>query len=286
MKLNWIKGLLAIVWTISCLTPVDVFSQKSKFYVLAYKYKPGDKYRVSTSSYSNFTATSGLYNNSYSSETSFDLYQEIEGADDEAYDMKIRLDLTRFTENGKNFTYKLGNMFRGDLIHLSFDRFGKVLPETVVYTAVDTTHAQKLKQSSFITLIFVPLPDRALKIGDTWKVTDLLSAEEINNLAGSVIGISKPDIRGAYTLDSVDAGQARIKLSLEISGNGKPANLREMPELDFLLQINGTFSFNIPDGKITYGSVTTEAVGVTSIGETNVDFKGSYTSVFSVEKYK
>lgn len=264
----------------------DVYAQKSKLYVLVYKYKEGDKYRVTTSTYKSFTAVSGIYNNSYSGETTIDLYQEIEGADDEAYDMKISMELTRFTENGKNMTYKLSHVLKGDEIRFSFDRFGKILRGTVQYQSADSTRLNKQEQLTLINNIFVPLPDRAMKTGDTWKVTDFLNAEQLALLAGSSYGIKKPDVSGVYTLENVDEGVAKISLTLEVSGSGKLTELKDTPELDFLIQISGSFNFNIAEGKIINGSLTTEAVGVTTIGKETVEFKGNSSTAFSVEKYK
>lgn len=264
----------------------DAYSQKSKLYVLVYKYKEGDKYRITTSTYKNFSSVSSIYNNTLSGETTVDLYQEIEGADEEAYDMKIRMELTRFTENGKNLTYKLSQVLRGDEIQLSFDRFGKILEGTVHYHAADSASLKKHEQVSLINNIFVPLPDRALKAGDTWNVTDFFNAEQLSSLAGSSYGIKEPDVRGFYTLENVDQGIAKITLSLEVSGNGKLTELQDMPELDFLLQIAGTFDFNITEGKIVNGNLTTDAVGVTTIGKENIEFKATTSTSFSIEKYK
>lgn len=264
----------------------DAYAQKNKLYVLVYKYKEGDKYRVTTSTYKSFTAVSGIYNNSYSGETTIDLYQEIEGADDEAYDMKISMELTRFAENGKNMTYKLSHVLKGDEIQFSFDRFGKILQGTVHYQSADSTRLNKQEQQTLINNIFVPLPDRAMKTGDTWKVTDFLNAEQLALLAGSSYGIKKPDVSGVYALENVDEGVAKISLTLEVSGSGKLIELKDTPELDFLIQISGSFNFNIAEGKIVNGSLTTEAVGVTTIGKETIEFKGNSSTAFSVEKYK
>jgi hypothetical protein len=227
-----------------------------------------------------------MYNNTYSGETTVDLYQEIEGADEEAYDMKIRMELTRFTENGKNLTYKLSQVLRGDVIQLSFDRFGKILEGTVHYQAADSASLKKHEQVSLINNIFVPLPGHALKAGDTWNVTDFFNAEQLSSLAGSSYGIKEPDVRGLYTLESVDQGIAKISLTFEVSGNGKLTELHDMPELDFLIQIAGIFDFNITEGKIVNGNLTTDAVGVTTIGKENIEFKATASTAFSIEKYK
>ncbi len=277
--------LLLAFWAFG-VCPSSLYPQKSKLYVLAYKYKEGDKYRVSTSSYNSFTTVSGKYASTFTSETAFDVYQEIEGGDEEAYDMKMRIELTRFSENGKNFTYKLGSLFRGDEIRLSFDRFGHVLPGTVEQTLSDSTQVISHKVSSLIPLLFLPLPDRAIKTGDTWQITDFLSPEQLLSLVGPSFGIKKPEIRGIYTLESVNESLATVSLSVEISGSGRPAETKGLPELDFLIQMTGSFVFSIAEGKVINGNLTTDAVGVAVIGDMNVDFKGNLQSVFSVEKYK
>ncbi|KAB2879607.1 hypothetical protein F9K33_08685 [bacterium] len=274
-----------IVFLTGCLS-FNVYSQKAKFYVLVYKYKEGDKYRITASTYKNFSTTAGTFTNSFSGETSFDLFQEIEGADDEAADMKIRIELTRQTENGKNLTYKLSKVFKGDELRLTFDRFGRILPKSVQYQYSDSQRVHQSESLSLLRNIFVPLPDRALKAGDTWDVTEVFEAEQLAALAGSSYGIKRPDVRGLYTLESVDEGVAKIVLHLEVSGNGKLVELKDSPELDFLLQIEGIFYFEIAEGKIVNGSITTEAVGVTSMADAIIDFKGSLMSTFTMEKYK
>lgn len=264
----------------------DVYAQKSKLYVLVYKYKEGDKYRVTTSTYRSFSTSSGIYKNAFTGETTIDLYQEIEGADDEAYDMKIRTELTRHTENGRNLTYKLSHVLKGDEIQFSFDRFGKILEGTLHYQASDSSRMKKSDQVALVSNIFIPLPDRALKTGDTWKVTDFLTSGQLARLAGSSYGIKTPDVNGIYTLESEDAGIAKISLTLEVSGTGNLTELSGTPELDFLIQISGSFDFNIVEGKIITGSLTTDAVGVTTIGKETVEFKGNASTAFSSEKYK
>ncbi|MBL7995140.1 TULIP family P47-like protein [bacterium] len=263
----------------------NVYSQKAKFYVLVYKYKEGDKYRITTSTYKNFSTTAGAFTSSFSGETSFDLFQEIEGADDEAADMKIRIELTRQTENGKNLTYKLSGMFKEVEVRLAFDRYGRVLPNSAQYQKIDSQRASQSEQLSLLSNIFVPLPNRAVKAGDAWDVSEVFGAEQLSALAGSSYGIKRPDVRGQYTLESVDDGIAKIVLHLEVSGNGKLTELKDSPEFDFLLQIDGIFHFEVAQGKIVNGSITTEAVGVASMGDTNIDFKGSLMSTFNVEKY-
>lgn len=268
------------------LYPSDTYSQKSKLYVLVYKYKEGDKYRVTTSTYKSYSTSSRIYNSSFSGETTIDLYQEIEGADEEAYDMKIRTELTRHTENGRNLTYKMDNVIKGDEVQFSFDRFGKILEGTLQYQASDSSRAKKSEDLALISNIFVPLPDRALKTGDTWKVTEVFSAELLAHLAGSSYGIKAPDVNGIYTFESADAGIAKITLTLEVSGTGKLTELIDAPELDFLIQISGSFDFNITEGKVINGSLTTDAVGVTTIGTETIEFKGNASTAFSSEKYK
>lgn len=277
---------VAIICLLSVCITFHAHSQKGKFYALVYKYKEGDKYRITTSTYKNFSTTSQSYNNSFSGETSFDLYQEVEGADDEACDMKVRFELTRHTENGKNMTYKLPGVFKGDELMLTFDRFGKILPKSIEYHSGDSTNARAQEQLSLFRNIFIPLPDRALKTGDTWDVSDVFDEDQLNILAGSSYGMKKPDVRGQYLLESVEDGKAKIALDLEISGNGRLSELRDSAEFDILLRITGTFNFDVVNGKVLDGNINTEAAGVTKIGQQKVDFKGSLMSTFTIEKYK
>lgn len=268
------------------VSSLKIYSQTSKLYVLAYKYSEGDKYRITSSTYKNFSTISASYTNSTSGETTFDLYQEVLGVDDEACDMKIRIELTRQTVNGKNLTYKLANVLKGDEVILSFDRFGKILPKSVEYHSSDTLRARSQQHLSLLRNIFLPLPDRALKTGDTWAVSEVFDEEQLAALAGSAYGIEKPEVQGMYTLESIDEGKAKIVLSLEVSGNGKLSELRDLAELDFLMQITGTFYFNVTEGKIVGGNISVDAAGITTIGQQSVDFKGSHISTFAVEKYK
>lgn len=281
--------LLSIV-SLMCLL-CGIFSppavaQKNRLYVLAYKYKEGDKYRITSSIYKTFTTKSGTYSQSLTGETGFDLYEEIEGADDEAYDMKVRIELTRQTENGKNLTYKLANVFKGDEVRLSFNRFGKIIPNSVEYHTTDSSGKYDKERLSMVRNIFVPFPDKALKIGDTWKVSDVIDKEQLEVLAGASYGIKNPDVNGIYTLESVEEGIAKITLHLEVSGNGKLIELNNALELDFLLMISGNFYFSITDGKIINGNISTDAAGVTVMGDQTIEFKGSHMSTFSIEKYK
>jgi hypothetical protein len=264
----------------------DVQAQRNRSYALIYKYKEGDTYRVSTSTYQNFSTTSKAYSHSTYGETAFDLYEEITGSDHEAYDMTVRIELTKQTVNGQNLTYKLSNLFKDDIIKFTFDRFGKILDSTVQYENISNKKETIQKRLASVRNIFLPFPNHLIKVGDSWKIEDYFDRKQIDQMFTSPYGMTQPEVRGVYSLDSVDQGTAKIGLALDILGGGKLAASGDSMQVDFAAQITGTFYFNIIEGKIANGNLITQITGLGKLSNEDVEFTGSEVTSFTSEKYK
>ncbi len=275
-----------ILFLIFLVSAPNAYAQKNRLYALTYKYKEGDKYRISTGTYQNFSTASKSYNHSSYGETAFDLYEEITGADGESFDTSVKIELTRHTVDGRNLTYKMANLFTGDALKFTFDRFGKIKGSTVQYENVSGKKESFEKNLNIIRNIFIPLPSYPVKLGDAWKIEDYFDQKQIHEMFASEYVTAVPEVRGAYSLDNVDQGIAKIGLSLEISGIGKLSAAGDSLQLDYLVQVTGAFYFNIIDGKITTGSLITQIGGLGKSSDEEIEFNGSEITNFNSEKYK
>lgn len=281
MKTCWMIGLCAL------LSAGNIFSQKSKIVVLTYKYKPGDQYRVTTSTYRNFSTTSAVYSHSSYGETAFDVYQEVTAFDGKIYDMNAEIELTRYTREGENLTYKLQKILSGETFAFAFDRFGKILEGSVKYEkSTDIKEKDRSAQLKLFENIFVPLPLSPITIGDKWKIDDYYSKEKLYQLFGSEYGITSPSISGEYKLESVVGTMARISLSVDVTGDGKFDDGQRKFGVNFLFKITGEYEFSIADGKMKTGNVTAEMAGVGMLDNKEVEFTGTESTSFVVEKIK
>lgn len=281
MRIIWMSGLCAM------LLAGNVFSQKSKIVVLVYKYKPGDQYRVTTSTYRNFSTTSPVYSNASYGETAFDVYQEVTAFDGEIYDMSAEIELTRYTRDGENLTYKLQKVLSGETFAFAFDRFGKILNESVKYEkSAGVKEKDRSAQLKLFENVFIPLPSDPIKVGDKWKITDYYSKEKLLQLFGNEYGIASPSISGEYKLESVDGSIAKISLLVDVSGDGKFDDGKRKFGVNFLFKISGEYQFSIIEGKIKTGGVTAEMAGVGMLDNKEVEFSGTESTSFVVEKIK
>lgn len=280
MKTKWL-GILGFVLLMA--GHQQTIAQKSRLHVLTYKYAKGDKQRVSTSTYRNFTTTSPVYKNSVYGETAFDVYEEILDSREELYTMACTFELTRLTRNGENLTYKLARLFKDDVMRLTVDRYGVVDTASVRYE--NTTGRSKgsmANQTNIVRNFFVPLPDHPVKVGDQWKVTDYYSFDYLSTLVGDV-RLSQPTVRGAYTLESVDRNRATISLNMEFGGRGDLAEGTNAFGVEFFILVKGEFVLNLTEGKLVSGTLNADVAGLGELNRAEVQFKGSQTTSFNVE---
>ncbi len=252
------------------------FSQKERFYVFTYKFKNNDKIRVSVSEYKNFSTVAGNYNNSLYQETSYDLYQDINYVDEDGIaESTMRFELTKNTINGQNMTYELANIFKNDNLVVSFDRYGKV-KKAEYKNNKEEPNKKFEKLASQLAQIYIVLPDKPMKVGESWELpenTELLSVVE-------QFKIQKPQIFSKMTFSSADNNVATIKIKYEISGTGK----LEKMVLNYLIQAEGKIYFDLTAGRLINGNILTQVVAESDNVKQKVEFNGSISSSFNVEK--
>lgn len=280
MKTTW-PGILGLLLVLA--GGQEAIAQKNRLHVLSYKYAKGDKQRVSTSTYRNFTTTSPVYKNSVYGETAFDVYEDILENREELYTMACTFELTRWTRNGENLTYKLARMFKDDVMRLTMDRYGVVDTASVRYeNTAGHTKGRMANQTNIVRNFFIPLPDHPVKVGDQWKVTDYYSFDYLSTLVGDV-RLTQPTVRGAYTLESVDRNRATISLNMEIGGRGDLSEGTNAFGVEFFILVKGEFVLNLTEGKLLSGTLNADVAGLGELNRSEVQFKGSQTTSFNVE---
>ncbi len=271
-----------MVWLL-VLPWLSVAAQKGKAYVLTYKFSAGEEIRVSTSTYRTFTAGLKGHKKSSYGETAFDLYQTISNADGGVYDVDARVEVTRVTRDGQNFTYKLSKLFAGHRIYFTVDRFGTVdVTRTSLEKSADSA-SQAVKQE-FPTFehTWLPLPQRPVRVGEKWDAAEVVSLSSWLKAFDGVYRMEDPQVRGTYKLEDVNEGVARIVLDVEVSISGTVADTGT----DVVMAITGEYFFDVNRGRLQNGTsvVRLESIAVTSAGE--VEYSGSITSTFSMEDGK
>jgi hypothetical protein len=263
-----------------------VWAQKD-LVALTYKYRSGEKYRVSTSTYRNLTTISQEYRNATYGEIAYDVYQTVTEDKDDLYRTTSTIELTRFTQNGENLTYKMYKTFENDVLYYAFDRFGVVDSSSVRYE-----NTGNLKKASFdsglglIQNVLVPLPTYPLKVGDKWKVSDYYSFHTIFDVIGRQYHMDRPSVKGDYVLASVDQGVATIEMSVELSGHGDVEGEGPVLTADYAIAIHGSFQMLVSEGRLTGGSITAQIAAIGAMGKEEVEFSGSQTTSFHIEKLR
>jgi len=268
------------------LTAAHLFGQK--VFVLTYKYQAGDRQRVSTENYRNFSTKTKNYEHSSYGEMAMDLYEEIVDLDHHGYEMNIEVELTRYVKNGQNLTYKLANLFKGDVFSFTFDRMGKITSEKIEHESDSTSSFRKDFDGKLTVFknVFVPLPDYPVKVGDKWKLGDYYDSKKMIDIFGSEYRLQKPLIEGEFLLASVDNGVAKIAVSVGFSGKDSVGEGGNKLGLDFIVKITGDYYFDVTAGKMLNGNLLTEVAGIGKAGANEVEYTGSQTTSYHFEKIK
>lgn len=259
-----------------------VFSQKDRLVVLTYKFNEGDKYRIAVSTYKNFSTISTKYNNSIYGETAYDIHQNITQVDGEgSAQIANDIELTRYTVNGQNLTYKMAKLFTNDHVEIGVDRFGTLLEKSL------TIKNGVLAESGIENIwryMFIPFPEKTLKIGDTWTLTDAAGDSALALPFKKLLRITDPAIAVRYKLEEADKSTAKIKLSLEVNGEGAIPEHKEQSKINFLIVLEGTVVYSFSEGRILNGSLVTQLAGTGNIGTSAVEYSGSLNTTFTIEE--
>ena len=270
--------LLILPWT-------HLWAQK--VFVLTYKYQVGDRIRVTTENYKNFSTKSKNYDHSTYGEMALDLYEEVVDEGSHGYEMEIDVELTRYVKDGQNLTYKLANLFKGDVYTFSFDRYGRVTSDNIGHEADSSSLKKNFDgKLSVFKNIFVPLPGYPVKVGDKWKLETYYDMKRMVEDFASEFNMQKPSIEGDFALESVDNGVAKIVLAVDISGKGSVGDSARKMDLDFIVKVTGDYNFDIADGKLINGSLLTEVAGIGKLGQNEIEYNGSQTTSYHFEKIK
>jgi len=260
-------------------------AQKGKLFVLTYKLTRGETLRVSTSAYQTFSAgRKGNKSSSYG-ETAFDIYQTVSRAEGGLYDIDARLELTRLTRDGNNLTYKLAGLFGRDRYYFTFDRFGRVVADQTSHEIVRDTVQEVIRQNftNFRT-VFVPLPDRAVRVGEKWNAGEVPDLQAWLQPFQTRIKIDAPEFSGTYNLTDVTDGIAKIVMNIDISVSGLLGETET--GVDFLMSITGDYYFDVNKGRVLNGSAVTRLESIAVLGSGEAEFSGSITTTFSVESVR
>ncbi len=260
-------------------------AQKGKLFVLTYKFNRGETLRVSTSSYQTFSAGRKGNKTSTYGETAFDMYQTVARAEGGLYDIDARLELTRLTRDGNNLTYKMAGVLSGDRYYFSFDRFGRVATDLTSHELVRDSSQRAVQQdfANFRT-VFIPLPDRAIRVGEKWNVTDVMDVQSWIQPFQPRIKMDVPEIQGTYMLEEVTDGVAKIVMSVDVAVSGTLGETQT--GVDFLMAITGDFYFDVNKGRILNGSSVTRLESIAVLGSGEAEFSGSVTTTFNMETVK
>lgn len=280
--------IYTVLWLISVMIPWNaLMAQRSKSVVLNYKFSSGDQYRISVSSYKNFSTSSKLHAQTSYGDMSYDLEMRIEKSDGDVYDAVLKAVLTRYTRDGINLTYKLADVFRNYQWLLAFDRFGRILDESIRQqknqSAADSADIQVI-QGSMIFLL--PFPDYAVKVNDKWLLKDFYDAKKITELIRPEWNITEPSVTGEYLLESIDGGVARVVSDILISGRSKLGDAKGRIETEMMMRFDGRYDFDITKGRLINGSVTVISAGIGRTGSTDITYDGSQTISINFEKIK
>ncbi len=268
------------------LSGISVHGQRLRQNAITHKYSKGDQYRVSVSQYRTFTVTGESMNRSSFGETTYDLYMECLASDGDVMDAQIHAEITKISKDGQNLTYRLGHSLKQPSWHFAFDKFGRVLPESLKpleesKTAPDTSWIRDF------SLFLVPLPDYPLKIGDKWEILNAELAKRFQGTFGDAIHITRMNMKGHYRLESIDDGVAMITVDVELTGSGRVRESdRAVMELDLLIHLMGSYFHHIASGKLVNGQLTSELASIGTHAGKEVNFSGTHTISFYNEKSK
>ncbi len=277
---------LIMIFGFLILYGVPAFGQRTKVNVLTHKYSRGDRYRISVNHYRTFTTEQDKLNQSSYGETSYDLYLECEESDGDVMDIRAHVEFTRVTRDGKNLTYQLGQSLKQQAVHFAFDKFGRVLAESVK-AASPGASAQDTSWIRDFELFLVQLPDYPVKIGDQWNPGKTDFADRYMKTLNEKISIAKTVSKGHYRLESIDGGIAMITMDLEVSGSGKIRESdRAVMELDLLIHMMGNYFLDIAGGKLVNGQITSELAAIGTHAGKEVNFSGTQTIHFNHDKTK
>lgn len=276
--MRFLKFYLILFLTVAS----TAFSQKDRLVVLTYKFNEGDKYRVAVSTYKNFSTISSAYNNSIYGETAYDIHQNILHVDGEgSAQIANDIELTRYTINGQNLTYKMAKLFANDHVEIGVDRFGTLLEKSL------TLKNGVLAESGIENIwryMFIPFPEKTLKIGETWTLNDAAGDSAIILPFKKLLKITDPTLTVRYKLEEADKSTAKIKLSLEVNGEGVIPEHQEQSKINFLVIIEGTMVYSFSEGRILNGSLVTQLAGTGTVGSTAVEYSGSLNTTFTIEE--
>ena len=259
------------------LTVHGVSQDKNKLYALTYKFKKGDVYTISLNTY--YTLSSTASGRTSYGESSFEVKQEIENVDAKLIDVRIKAALTRCSINGKNLTYKLGDVFSNKVFFLTLDRFGKLYQDSLF---VQTGGEGIQGFGSDFSYVMNPLPDYPVKEGDSWDVAEYVDEKQFEKMLNlTELAVTDPKVRGRYTLVSVTDNVAKISSDIEISGGG---SMDAMPTVEFLMKLTGIYFLDLTTGIPASGQITTELAAVAPTGTGDINFRASRSVNFVVEQ--
>lgn len=282
-RMFFYTGLIAVLFLFS---GISVHGQRPRQNVMTHKYSKGDRYRISVSQYRTFAVTGESMNRSSFGETTYDLYMQCLASDGDVMDAQIHAEITKIAKDGQNLTYRLGQSLKQPPWLFAFDKFGRVLPESV-NPLEENNAAPDTSWIRDFSLFLVPLPDYPLKVGDKWDILNADLAKRFQGTFGDAIHITKTNMKGHYRLESIDDGVAMITLDVELSGSGRVRESeRAVMELDLLIHMMGSYFHHIASGKLVNGQLTSELAAIGTHAGKEVNFSGTHTISFNNEKSK
>lgn len=261
-----------------------LIAQKPRLNVMTHKYSKGDIYRISLQHYQSFMLSAPGLNRSTTGETAYDLYLKCLESDGDVFDMQAHAEITRAARNGINLTYQLRSSVKQSPWLFAFDKFGRILPESV--KPVDARTTDSVWINNFLWFLIL-LPDHPVKPGQSWDVLQSETEQRIQSVIGEPIKLSRSYFKGFYRLDAIDDGVAKISLDAELSGAGKAsATEKEVLEFDVLIHVLGQYELHIASGKLINGHLTAELAAIGMNAGKEVNFSGTHSLQFSMDRVK